>query len=104
MAEIIVTDRAGNIHRLQGETGRSVMENLRDNGFEIQALCGGCCSCATCHCYIDPDFLARLPGPDDCERDLLEFADESQENSRLTCQIPFSEALDGLRLTIAPED
>jgi 2Fe-2S ferredoxin len=81
------------------------MEIIRDSGFdELLALCGGCCSCATCHVYADPSFAGALPAMSEDENDLLDSSDHRTGESRLSCQIAFSEALDGLRVTIAPED
>jgi 2Fe-2S ferredoxin len=68
------------------------------------ALCGGCCSCATCHVHVDPDFAALLPPMSEDENDLLDSSDHRNETSRLSCQIHLTAALDGLRVTIAPED
>lgn len=105
MPEIIVTSRAGTTATLTAEPGRSVMEILRDSGSgELLAICGGCCSCATCHVYVDPAFADRLPPLSDDEHDLLDSSDQRRDNSRLACQLPFTPALDGLRVTIAPED
>ena len=81
------------------------METIRDNGFdELLALCGGCCSCATCHVHIDPSYMDKLPEMDMDEDDLLESSDHRNEYSRLSCQIPITDTLDGLKVTIAPED
>ena len=105
MPKLIVVTREGEERAVDGEAGLSVMEVIRDNGFdELLAICGGCCSCATCHVHVDPEFAAKLPpiGPD--EDDLLESSSERDANSRLSCQIPFTDALDGLRVTIANED
>ncbi len=105
MPKLVVIDRAGEEKVVEAETGLSVMEAIRDNGFdELLALCGGCCSCATCHVQVDADWLDRLPPMSEDENDLLDSSDHRQDNSRLSCQIPFSAALDGLRVTIAPED
>ncbi|GGD84555.1 2Fe-2S iron-sulfur cluster-binding protein [Croceicoccus mobilis] len=90
---------------VEAETGTSVMEAIRDNGFdELLALCGGCCSCATCHVYVDEDFADRLPEMSEDENDLLDSSDHRQANSRLSCQLPVNGELEGLRVTIAPED
>ena len=90
---------------LQGEGGYTLMEVLRDSGVdEIQAICGGMCSCATCHVYIDPGFETALPEISNDEDDLLDSSDYRTERSRLSCQIRLSEALDGLAVTVAPED
>ncbi len=81
------------------------MEILRDNGFtELLALCGGACSCATCHVFVDPAKLQLLKPMSEDENDLLDSSSHRKANSRLSCQIRFVEALDGLRITIAPED
>ena len=104
MAKIIVTDRDGTTHTIEGKTGLSVMENLRDNDFPVAAICGGCCSCATCHVYVDESWLVKLPERFDDERELLEGSSHMKPSSRLSCQIEFTEELDGLAVTIAPED
>ena len=81
------------------------MEAIRDNGFdELLALCGGCCSCATCHVHVDPAFKDKLPPMSEDEDDLLESSDHRVETSRLSCQIEFTAELDGLKVKIAPED
>jgi len=105
MPKLIVVTREGEERELMGETGLSVMEVIRDAGIdEILALCGGCCSCATCHVHVDPAFLDRLPpvGPD--EDDLLDSVGERDATSRLSCQLPFGDTLDGMRVRIAAED
>lgn len=104
MARIHVTDRAGESRVVEGRTGMSVMETLRDLDNGVEALCGGMCSCATCHSFIDPAWRDRLPPRSDEEEELLSELEHFSENSRLTCQLVFSEELDGLTLTIAPEE
>jgi 2Fe-2S ferredoxin len=105
MPKLTVITREGAESTVDGESGLSVMEVIRDNGFdELLALCGGCCSCATCHVHVDPAFLGLLPPMSEDENDLLDSSDNRDETSRLSCQIPFGDALDGLRVTIAPED
>ena len=105
MPKLIVVDRSGNESTVDVDDGLTVMEAIRDNGFdELLALCGGCCSCATCHVHIDPAQLDKLPAMSEDEDDLLESSDHRAANSRLSCQIPFTAELDGLRVTIAPED
>jgi 2Fe-2S ferredoxin len=100
-----VTTRAGDRHQLQAADGYSVMEVLRDSGVdEIQAICGGMCSCATCHVYIEPGFEDALPPLGEDENDLLDSSDFRTERSRLSCQISVSAALDGLEVVVAPED
>lgn len=105
MAKLVVVSREGNETAIEGQEGLSVMEILRDAGFdEMLALCGGCCSCATCHVYVDPAHADALPAISEDESDLLDSSDHRTGESRLSCQLPFTAALDGLRVTIAPED
>ena len=105
MAKLTVTLRDGTTTEIAGKPGLSVMQNLRNGGIEeVLALCGGCCSCATCHVYVDPTWLGRVPAQGEDEADLLESSSHKRENSRLSCQIPFTAALDGLAVTVAPED
>lgn len=105
MPQLTVVMRTGEERTIKGEAGLSVMEVMRDAGIdEILALCGGCASCATCHVHVDPDFATKLPkmGPD--EDDLLDSTAGRDAHSRLSCQIPFTDDLDGLRVTVAAED
>jgi ferredoxin, 2Fe-2S len=105
MPRLIVTTREGEVRELDGEAGLSVMEVIRDGGIdELLALCGGCCSCATCHVHVDAEWLPRLApmGPD--EDDLLDSSSDRDATSRLSCQLPFGPDLDGLRVTVAEED
>lgn len=105
MPKLIVVTRAGEESAVEAADGLTVMEAIRDNGFdELLALCGGCCSCATCHVHVDPAFKDRLPAMSEDEDDLLESSDHRNEDSRLGCQIPLTDELDGLRVTIAQED
>ena len=101
----IVTTRSGETREVEAAAGLTVMEAIRDNGFdELLALCGGCCSCATCHVHVDPAFAELLPPLTADEDDLLDSSDDRTETSRLSCQVPFTPELDGLRVTIAKED
>ncbi len=105
MPKLIVTNREGAETEIEVENGLTVMEAIRDNGFdELLALCGGCASCATCHVQVDPAFMEKLPAMSEDEDDLLESSDHRTDNSRLSCQLPFTPELDGLKVTIAPED
>ncbi len=105
MPKLIVVNRAGEESAIDVADGLTVMEAIRDNGFdELLALCGGCCSCATCHVHVDSAFKDALPAISEDEDDLLESSDHRDENSRLGCQIPFTADLDGLKVTIAQED
>jgi len=105
MPHLTVVTREGEERQLDGEVGLSVMEIIRDGGIdELLALCGGCCSCATCHVHVGADWVDKLPpiGPD--EDDLLDSTSDRDATSRLSCQIPFTDALDGMTVTIAAED
>ncbi len=105
MPKLTVVNRAGEESTIEVEDGLTVMEAIRDNGFdELLALCGGCCSCATCHVHVDPAFKEKLPELHEDEDDLLDSSDHRDDNSRLACQIPFTQDLDGLKVTIAEED
>jgi Ferredoxin len=105
MVTIRVTDRAGQEKAVDGQEGLSIMEVIRENGFDdLLALCGGCCSCATCHVHVAPEYLSLLPPMSDDESDLLDSSDHRIDGSRLSCQLRCTASLDGLRVTIAPED
>ena len=105
MPKLNVINRSGEETTVEVEDGLTVMEAIRDNGFdELLALCGGCCSCATCHVHVDPAFAGKLPEMSEDEDDLLESSDDRDETSRLSCQIEFTEDLDGLKVRIAEED
>ncbi|WP_428390879.1 2Fe-2S iron-sulfur cluster-binding protein [Lichenicoccus sp.] len=105
MPALTLITREGEEKQLDGNEGLSVMKVIRAGGIdELLALCGGCCSCATCHVYVDDAFLDRLPAMSDDENDLLDSSGHRTPASRLSCQLPFVAALDGLRVIIAPED
>ena len=105
MATIYVTDREGNEHVLQMENGMNLMDPLREIDGGIEALCGGMCSCATCHVFIEAEWSAKLGEARDDELELLEDTEcFNGDKSRLSCQIKMSDELDGMRLTVAPEE
>lgn len=105
MPQITVINQSGEETTIDAPTGRTLMEVIRDNGFdELLALCGGCCSCATCHVHIDTSFMDKVPTMSEDENDLLDSSDHRNEFSRLSCQVPVTDALEGLRVTIAQED
>lgn len=101
--KVIVTDLDGKEHSLDGKPGWSAMEVIREGGLPIRADCGGCCSCATCHVYVDADWLAKSGTANDDEDALLDDSLMRRPNSRLSCQIELSDALDGLRLTLTED-
>lgn len=103
--KIRVTNRDNVETEISGAEGETVMSAIRASGFdELMALCGGARSCATCHVIISPEFVSLLPVMTEDEDDLLDASDHRTANSRLSCQIMCSAELDGLRLTLAPED
>jgi 2Fe-2S ferredoxin len=105
MSKLIVTTRKGTIRTLDAPTGMSVMEAIRDAGIsEMLALCGGACSCATCHVLVAPESAGILPPMGQDESDLLEGSRFRDARSRLACQIRMNDGLSGLCVTIAPED
>jgi 2Fe-2S ferredoxin len=105
MAKMRVTDQTGQFHEVEGLPGLKIMETLREYDYGVTAICGGLCSCATCHILVDPEWLSRLPPPQSDEKDLLvELQHYDPARSRLSCQVEFTEALDGLPLTVAPEE
>ena len=105
MIRISVETRDGHIREIEGCTGVTLMENLRDNGFdELLALCGGCCSCATCHVVVAPEFADQLGAMSTDENDLLDSSDYRTATSRLSCQVILDEQHDGLKVRIAEED
>lgn len=101
--KIIATDRNGAQSEIEGRDGWTLMEMLRDSGLPITAECGGACACATCHVYVEESWFAKLPPKSDAETDMLDMALAVEDNSRLSCQIICSDALDGIEVTLAPE-
>ena len=103
MPKLIIKDRSGKINEIEFDTNFTLMEILRDNNYDVEASCGGCCACATCHVYIDEKWTNKLKNMDDDEESMLDQAFDVKKNSRLSCQIDLSEELDGLEIEIAPE-
>ena len=99
-----VIDRDGKEHEVQSRSGIKVMETLRELDYGVAAICGGMCSCATCHIYIDETWAAKLPAPMSDERELLSELAQYKPNSRLSCQVEINDALTGLRVSIAPDE
>ncbi len=100
--KIFVTDMDGREHELDAIEGWRLMEIIRDHGLPIKAECGGCCSCGTCHVYVDEEWIDKLYPMRDDEEEMLDLAFGVEDRSRLSCQIIMSEELDGLKLTLAP--
>ncbi len=100
--KLFVTDRSGQNHELEAETGQTLMQTLQTPSYGVEAICGGLCSCATCHVYIGESWLKKVAEIGTEEDELLEGTFERESNSRLSCQISITEELDGMDLTIAP--
>lgn len=99
---LFVTDQDGKTHELEALEGWRAMEVIRDWELNIKAECGGACACATCHVFVDAEWVDKLVPITAEEEAMLDNAVDAQDNSRLSCQILMSDALDGLRLTLAP--
>jgi ferredoxin, 2Fe-2S len=97
MIKIVYIEHDGTEHAVDVLPGYSVMEGaLRNNIPGIDADCGGACACATCHIYVDYNWVDRVGAPTEMEEAMLEFADNISPSSRLSCQIKVTDALDGL--------
>ena len=99
---IYVTDQKGKEHKIPALSGWRVMEIIRDNDLPIKAECGGCCSCATCHVYVSPEWLEHLEPAHGDEVEMLDEAFDVEDNSRLSCQVIMHSGLTGLKVTLAP--
>lgn len=103
MGTVYAIDRDGEEHMLEAREGHSLMEVLRDGGLPVEAICGGQCICSTCHVYVDAEWAARLAPRAADEQVMVEDSGHYQDDSRLACQVPYSDVLDGIRVTLAPE-
>lgn len=104
MVKLVVTDKDGREVAVDARAGLSIMENIRTLPRSIEAICGGMCACATCHVYVDPGWVGKLPRRSFEEQSMLQdYASFDPERSRLSCQIVVREAFDGLHLTVAPD-
>lgn len=100
---IFVYTLDGDVHKIPALSGWRVMEIIRDAGLPIKAECGGAMACATCHVYVDPAWIDKIPAPRDDERDMItDFARDPHDNSRLSCQILMTDELNGLVVRLAP--
>ena len=101
MAKINFVDHNGATRTVDVENGATVMEAAIRNAIPgIEAECGGACACATCHVYVDEAWRETTGGPSPMEEDMLDFGYDVRENSRLSCQIKVTDALDGLKVTV----
>ena len=101
--KVMATDREGVRHELPFQEGDTLMEVLTEEDLGVRAECGGCCACATCHVYVARPWLEKLPPQSDDEVAMLDQACEPETNSRLSCQVVMTPALDGIEVTIAPD-
>jgi 2Fe-2S ferredoxin len=105
MVVLNVVDRNGKKHKLQVAEGSGMMEALRDNNLGVEAICGGCCSCATCHVFVPTKWSDKIPPRSDDENDLLLATGSYRaDESRLSCQINMTKELDGIEITVASAD
>jgi ferredoxin len=103
MSLIRVEDRDGVIHEIEPVEGWRLMEILRDYGMGMDGTCGGSLACAECHVVIDPEWVDKLPPPRDDEVEKLDELPLIHETSRLSCQLIWTDELDGLRLKLGKE-
>ena len=103
MSNVNVTDRDGVKHELTANTGDSLMEVLRDAGLPIEAICGGQSICSTCHVYVDEAWAEKLTPRQEVEQIMVEDTGHFKETSRLSCQVEYTEELDGIALTLEPQ-
>ena len=101
MVKVTYVEHDGTRHTVEGEVGATVMETaVRNNVPGIEAECGGACACATCHVYVDPGWVEATGSPQPMEEDMLDFAYDMRDTSRLSCQIKLREDLDGLVVSV----
>lgn len=101
MTKITFVGHDGTNYEVEAENGSTVMENALKNQVPgIDAECGGACACATCHVYVDAAWMEAVGKPETMEEDMLDFAFDVRDESRLSCQIKVTDALDGLVVTV----
>lgn len=104
MPNIQVTDLAGKVSTLKAKSGETLMEALRDNGYsDIEAVCGGVCSCSTCHVYLEADWFGKCGERSEDENQLVTSTEYFKPNSRLSCQVTVSDDMDGMQVKIAKQ-
>ena len=104
MINISVKDLDGQVHEIQAREGDSLMESLRQHEWGVAAVCGGLCSCGTCHVHLDEEWLEKFQITASDEQDLLDEFENTKSNSRLSCQISIQAIHEGLKLSIAPDE
>jgi 2Fe-2S ferredoxin len=97
MPKVTFIEHDGAVHAIEATSGQSLMQIAMSNRVPgIIADCGGSCSCATCHVYVDAEWAAKLPPATAVEKEMIDCALHVQETSRLSCQIELNESLDGI--------
>lgn len=104
MIKLTVKDREGQTHEIEGAPGDKLMEVLREQAWGVAAICGGMCSCGTCHVFLESEWLEKFPPWDVDEEDLIDMLEFSAPNSRLSCQLTLGPEHDGIRLELAPDE
>lgn len=100
MIKVTFVEANGKVREVEASAGATLMETAIKNSVPgIDAECGGACACATCHVYVDPEWMAAVGKAESMEEDMLDFAHEVKPNSRLSCQIKLTPALNGLKVT-----
>ena len=99
--KVQVTDLEGKTKEIEGTIGWTLMEVIRDGGVAIKAECGGACACATCHVYVSDEWMEQTGERTEEEEDMIDLALDVKDGSRLACQIELTEALDGLKVSLA---
>lgn len=105
MINVDVIRQNGSVKRITAAAGANLMETIRAAGIdEMMAICGGCCSCATCHIHVDQTHSSVIPPMSEDERGILESLEHFDATSRLSCQIILTDRLDGLRVVIPADE
>lgn len=101
MPQVTFIEFDGTEHTVDVDAGKTLMQAALDNGIDsILAECGGCCSCATCHCYVDDAWTSKVGEAGEDEKEMLEGVLDPKDNSRLSCQITLTDELDGLVVSL----
>jgi 2Fe-2S ferredoxin len=103
MPKLIVIDEDGNRREFDVAVGKTIMQIVRENGYDLEGACEGALACATCHVHVDAQWYGKLGSVSENELDMLDFADEPSSTSRLSCQIEMCDELDGLIVTVPRE-
>jgi len=104
LINISVKDLDGQVHEIQGREGDSLMEALRQQEWGVAAVCGGLCSCGTCHVYMETERQNKVKPADADEQEQLDEYENTKAKARLSCQLPLQPSHDGIKLTIAPDE